>query len=52
MAKLQDTQIFGNLDVDGELDLRSNLLTNFRIETRTNDPSSPKEGRMWIRTDL
>lgn len=26
--------------------------TNFRIENRTSDPSSPAEGQIWLRTDL
>lgn len=40
------------LDVHGTADFHSNEAQNFCVETRTDDPSDPEPGRLWVREDL
>lgn len=34
------------------MDFNGHQATNFRVENRTSDPSSPTVGQVWLRTDL
>ena len=36
----------------GSVNFNDQQATNFRIENRTSDPSSPAVGEIWLRTDL
>ena len=45
------TKAFTDLQLAGNMDCNQYQLKQLVIENRTDDPSSPVEGQMWLRTD-
>lgn len=46
------TKVFTGLVLGGNMDCSQYQMKNMVIENRTDDPTSPVEGQVWLRTDL
>lgn len=42
----------GDVDNMSAEDIRTSETMAFEVEVRTDDPASPADGRMWLRSDL